>query len=155
MWFLCVRAMTKAGFCQTLIMKKLTLLLFCFCFLCSFYMAVSTWHCFAEYCSCIRSKPWRINLLRGKYFLDLSYYMMFCIVIFVYICVQQERSSLLKKLSTLKDLDCAYPADKLAAADVDQSMQLSITGLETFCLSNKVFFLIVCFQTFLVVFVLW
>ncbi|CAD6260374.1 unnamed protein product [Miscanthus lutarioriparius] len=49
-----------------------------------------------------------------------------------------ERSSLLKKLATLKDLDCAYPADKLAAADVDQSMQLSITGLETFCLSNKV-----------------
>ncbi|XP_021319294.1 gamma-tubulin complex component 2 [Sorghum bicolor] len=49
-----------------------------------------------------------------------------------------ERSSLLKKLGTLKDLDCAYPADKLAAADVDQSMQLSITGLETFCLSNKV-----------------
>jgi len=29
-------------------------------------------------------------------------------------------------------LDCACPAD------VDQSMQLSITGLETFCLSNKV-----------------
>ncbi|CAN6173861.1 unnamed protein product [Urochloa humidicola] len=49
-----------------------------------------------------------------------------------------ERSSLLKKLATLKDLDCACPADKLAAADVDQSMQLSITGLETFCLSNKV-----------------
>ncbi|AQK44600.1 Gamma-tubulin complex component 2 [Zea mays] len=46
-----------------------------------------------------------------------------------------ERSSLLKKLATLKDLD---PADKLAAADVDRSMQLSITGLETFCLSNKV-----------------
>ncbi|CAN6195447.1 unnamed protein product [Urochloa humidicola] len=49
-----------------------------------------------------------------------------------------ERSSLLKKLATLKDLDCACPADKLAAADVDQSMQLSIMGLETFCLSNKV-----------------
>ncbi|RLM64675.1 Gamma-tubulin complex component 2 [Panicum miliaceum] len=49
-----------------------------------------------------------------------------------------ERSSLLKKLATLKDLDCTCPADKLAAADVDQSMQLSITGLETFCLSNKV-----------------
>lgn len=49
-----------------------------------------------------------------------------------------ERSSLLKKLATLKDLDCAYPADKLGAADVDQMMQLSITGLETFCLSNKV-----------------
>nr|CAB3487544.1 unnamed protein product [Digitaria exilis] len=49
-----------------------------------------------------------------------------------------ERGSLLKKLATLKDLDCACPADKLAAADVDQSMQLSITGLETFCLSNKV-----------------
>jgi len=49
-----------------------------------------------------------------------------------------ERSSLLKKLATLKDLDCACPADKLIAADVDQLMQLSITGLETFCLSNKV-----------------
>ncbi|RCV34392.1 hypothetical protein SEVIR_7G165100v4 [Setaria viridis] len=49
-----------------------------------------------------------------------------------------ERSSLLKKLATLKDLDCDCPADKLAAADIDQSMQLSITGLETFCLSNKV-----------------
>uniref|UniRef100_A0A0E0KSF5 Gamma-tubulin complex component n=1 Tax=Oryza punctata TaxID=4537 RepID=A0A0E0KSF5_ORYPU len=49
-----------------------------------------------------------------------------------------ERSSLLKKLSTLKDLDCAYPSDKLAAADVDQAMPLSVTGLETFCLSYKV-----------------
>ena len=65
---------------------------------------------------------------------------MFSIVIFIYICVQQERSSLLKKLATLKDLDCACPADKLIAADVDQLMQLSITGLETFCLSNKVLF---------------
>lgn len=117
------------------------------------YMAVSAWHCFAEYCSCFRSKPWRINLLRGKYYLGL---VRLCdvIVIFVYIYVQQERSSLLKKLATLKDLDSAYPADKLAAADVDQSMQLSITGLETFCLSNKVLVL-VCFKTFLVVFVLW
>ncbi|GJN27129.1 hypothetical protein PR202_gb15122 [Eleusine coracana subsp. coracana] len=51
----------------------------------------------------------------------------------------QERSSLLKKLTTLKDLDCAYPSDKLVAADVDQTMQLSITGLETFYLSYKVF----------------
>ena len=67
---------------------------------------------------------------------------MFSIVIFIYICVQQERSSLLKKLATLKDLDCACPADKLTAADVDQSMQLSITGLETFCLSNKVLFVV-------------
>ena len=83
-----------------------------------------------------------------------SYYMMFYIIIFVYICVQQERSSLLKKLATLKDLDCAYPADKLAAADVDQSMQLSITGLETFCLSNKVFYFNSLFKTFLM-FVLW
>ncbi|XP_062184478.1 gamma-tubulin complex component 2-like [Phragmites australis] len=49
-----------------------------------------------------------------------------------------ERSSLLKKLTTLKDLDCGYPSDKLAAAIVDQSMQLSITGLETFCLGYKV-----------------
>uniref|UniRef100_A0A0E0DFR5 Gamma-tubulin complex component n=1 Tax=Oryza meridionalis TaxID=40149 RepID=A0A0E0DFR5_9ORYZ len=49
-----------------------------------------------------------------------------------------ERSSLLKKLSTLKDLDCSYPSDKLAAADVDQPMPLSVTGLETFCLSYKV-----------------
>uniref|UniRef100_I1R2Y3 Gamma-tubulin complex component n=1 Tax=Oryza glaberrima TaxID=4538 RepID=I1R2Y3_ORYGL len=49
-----------------------------------------------------------------------------------------ERSSLLKKLSTLKDLDCAYPSDKLVAADVDHPMPLSVTGLETFCLSYKV-----------------
>ncbi|KAG8065139.1 hypothetical protein GUJ93_ZPchr0004g38523 [Zizania palustris] len=50
-----------------------------------------------------------------------------------------ERSPLLKKLSTLKDLDCAYPPDKLAAADVDQPMPLSVTGLETFCLGYKGF----------------
>jgi gamma-tubulin complex component 2 len=62
----------------------------------------------------------------------------FSIAIFVYIYVQQERSSVLKKLATLKDLDCDCPADKIAAADVDQSMQLSMTGLETFCLNNKV-----------------
>uniref|UniRef100_A0A0D9ZMS2 Gamma-tubulin complex component n=1 Tax=Oryza glumipatula TaxID=40148 RepID=A0A0D9ZMS2_9ORYZ len=49
-----------------------------------------------------------------------------------------ERSSLLKKLSTLKDLDCAYPSDKLVAAGVDHPMPLSVTGLETFCLSYKV-----------------
>ncbi|XP_062226090.1 gamma-tubulin complex component 2-like [Phragmites australis] len=49
-----------------------------------------------------------------------------------------ERSSILKKLAALKDLDCAYPSDKLSAADVDQPMQLSITGLETFCLGYKV-----------------
>ncbi|EMS52405.1 Gamma-tubulin complex component 2 [Triticum urartu] len=50
-----------------------------------------------------------------------------------------ERSSLLKKLTTLKDLDCAYSSDKLAAADVDQPMTLNITGLETFCLGYKGF----------------
>jgi hypothetical protein len=72
-----------------------------------------------------------------------------CIAIFIFIYVQQERSSLLKKLATLKDLDCACPADKLAAADVDQPMQLSITGLETFSLSNKVL-LVVRFKTFLI-----
>ncbi|KAL6650995.1 hypothetical protein ACP70R_009920 [Stipagrostis hirtigluma subsp. patula] len=49
-----------------------------------------------------------------------------------------ERSSLLKKLTTLKDLGCAYPSDKLATSDVDQPMQLNITGLETFYLSYKV-----------------
>ncbi|KAM3368422.1 hypothetical protein ACQJBY_016768 [Aegilops geniculata] len=49
-----------------------------------------------------------------------------------------ERSSLLKKLTTLKDLDCAYSSDKLAAADVDQPMTLNITGLETFCLGYKI-----------------
>lgn len=53
--------------------------------------------------------------------------------------MKQERSSLLKKLTTLKDLDCAYSSDKLAAADVDQPMTLNITGLETFCLGYKVF----------------
>ncbi|KQJ83407.1 hypothetical protein BRADI_5g14800v3 [Brachypodium distachyon] len=47
-----------------------------------------------------------------------------------------ERSSLLKKLTTLKDLDCAYSSDKLASADVDQPMTL--TGLETFCLVYKI-----------------
>uniref|UniRef100_M8BCV4 Gamma-tubulin complex component n=1 Tax=Aegilops tauschii TaxID=37682 RepID=M8BCV4_AEGTA len=49
-----------------------------------------------------------------------------------------ERSSLLKKLTSLKDLDCAYSSDKLAAADVDQPMTLNITGLETFCLGYKI-----------------
>lgn len=58
-------------FLSTLIMKKLLLLWFCFCFLCPFYTAVSAWHCFTEYCSCFRSKPWGINLLCGKYYLDL------------------------------------------------------------------------------------
>ncbi|KAK1684113.1 hypothetical protein QYE76_044961 [Lolium multiflorum] len=49
-----------------------------------------------------------------------------------------ERSSLLKKLTTLKDLGCAYSSDKFAATDVDQPMTLSMTGLETFCLGYKI-----------------
>jgi gamma-tubulin complex component 2 len=54
--------------------------------------------------------------------------------------VKQERSSLLKKLTTLKDLGCAYSSDKFAATDLDQPMTLSMTGLETFCLGYKVLF---------------
>ena len=59
---------------------------------------------------------------------------------YVIYLLKQERSSLLKKLTTLKDLGCAYSSDKFAAANVDQPMTLSITGLETFCLGYKVLF---------------
>jgi gamma-tubulin complex component 2 len=54
--------------------------------------------------------------------------------------LKQERSSLLKKLTTLKDLGCAYSSDKFAAVDIDQPMTLSMTGLETFSLGYKVLF---------------
>ncbi|RZS25171.1 hypothetical protein BHM03_00058336, partial [Ensete ventricosum] len=52
-----------------------------------------------------------------------------------------ERVSLLKRLSTLKDLDSTEPSEGNRPPDSDpQSELLSITGLETFCLSYKVLF---------------
>lgn len=53
----------------------------------------------------------------------------------------QERVSLLKRLSTLKDLDSTEPSEGNRLPDSDtQSELFSITGLETFCLSYKVLF---------------
>ncbi|CAL9179020.1 unnamed protein product [Musa hybrid cultivar] len=50
-----------------------------------------------------------------------------------------ERVSLLKRLSTLKDLDSTEPSEGNRLPDSDpQSELFSITGLETFCLSYKV-----------------
>ncbi|XP_073098474.1 gamma-tubulin complex component 2 isoform X1 [Elaeis guineensis] len=51
-----------------------------------------------------------------------------------------ERTSLLKRLTALKDLECAYPPhlNKPIPDSDDQPEPLSITGLETFCLNYKV-----------------
>ncbi|KAG0468400.1 hypothetical protein HPP92_017728 [Vanilla planifolia] len=50
-----------------------------------------------------------------------------------------ERVPLLKKLSMLKDLESSFPSPNIPALEIDdQRESLSITGLETFCLSYKV-----------------
>lgn len=54
----------------------------------------------------------------------------------------QERVSLLKRLATLKDLESSYASNYINPVyeGDDQLEPLTITGLETFCLSYKVVF---------------
>lgn len=68
--------------------------------------------------------------------------------IYYVILSEQERIPLLKRLNTLQDLDSNDPSDSIKPAlDTDlQSELLNITGLDTFCLSYKVLFIVHSFM---------